>query len=125
MTGTLLDQLRSLVAIDVDSMDPAVARRHTANLKFVDMTSNQAIVMGTATPEILKRAVDYAKAHGGEVTPQRVIDVLVSVVRSFIKASSNVLVDGVSGQRGFALSDGQCSRSGISERCLQCRRNCG
>ncbi|KAF9023272.1 aldolase [Hymenopellis radicata] len=75
--ATLLDQIRSIVAIDVDSMDPAVAKRHTTDtVKFLDMTSNQAIVMGNASPEVLQRAVDYAKSKGGDVTVERVVHVL-------------------------------------------------
>ncbi len=78
---SLLDQIRSIVTIDVDSMDPADAKRHTTDtVKFADMTSNQAIVFGNATPAVLQRAVDYAKSKsgGGGVTVERVVDVLVS-----------------------------------------------
>ena len=43
MTATLLSQIRNTVVVDVDSMDPTVAERHSANgaAKFADMTSNQ------------------------------------------------------------------------------------
>ncbi|KIY70567.1 aldolase [Cylindrobasidium torrendii FP15055 ss-10] len=76
MAETLLNQIRSLVTVDVDSMDPAVAHRHTKDgKKFVDMTSNQAIVFGNASPEAIQHAVDYAKSKG-DATPQRVLDVL-------------------------------------------------
>lgn len=73
--STLLDQIRGLLTVDVDSMDPAVAVRHTSDsIKFVDMTSNQAIVAGTATPELLAEAVKLSS--GGSI--ERVLDVLVS-----------------------------------------------
>lgn len=46
----LLSYVRSQVTVDVDSMDPAVAARHTSDIaKFSDMTSNQAIVFGEAS----------------------------------------------------------------------------
>ncbi|KAI9063067.1 aldolase [Trametes sanguinea] len=46
---TLLSQIRARVTVDVDSMDPDVAARHTtAEHKFCDMTSNQAIVYSEA-----------------------------------------------------------------------------
>ncbi|KAG7452739.1 aldolase [Guyanagaster necrorhizus] len=71
--STLLDQVRTLLKVDVDSMDPAVASRHTSDsAKFVDMTSNQAIVAGTVTPELLAEAVKVS--GGGSV--ERVLDVL-------------------------------------------------
>ncbi|KAK0459494.1 uncharacterized protein EV420DRAFT_269371 [Desarmillaria tabescens] len=70
---TLLDQVRALLTVDVDSMNPTVANRHTSDsVKFVDMTSNQAIVAGTATPELLAEAVKVS--GGGSV--ERVLDVL-------------------------------------------------
>ncbi|KAK0210522.1 hypothetical protein DFS33DRAFT_1378515 [Desarmillaria ectypa] len=70
---TLLDQVRALLTVDVDSMDPAVTNRHTSDgVKFVDMTSNQAIVAGTATPELLAEAVEVS--GGGSM--ERVLDVL-------------------------------------------------
>ncbi|CAK5268933.1 unnamed protein product [Mycena citricolor] len=63
--STLLEQIRSLVTVDLDAMDPDIAARLTQQTKFCDMTSNQAIVHGQATrPEralLLKHAVEYAK----------------------------------------------------------------
>ncbi|KAI0669894.1 aldolase [Trametes maxima] len=48
--ATLLDYVRARVTVDVDSMDPDVAARHTTDAhRFCDMTSNQAIVHGEAT----------------------------------------------------------------------------
>ncbi len=49
-SASLLSLARSKVVVDVDSMDPDVAARHTAegSPKFCDMTSNQAIVHGEA-----------------------------------------------------------------------------
>ena len=47
--ATLLSDVRARLVVDVDSMDPADAARHTdASVKFCDMTSNQAIVHGQA-----------------------------------------------------------------------------
>ncbi|KAH9835558.1 aldolase [Rhodofomes roseus] len=48
--STLLSYVRAQVTVDVDSMDPAVAARHTTDsAKFCDMTSNQAIVFTEAS----------------------------------------------------------------------------
>ena len=48
-SATLLSDVRARVTVDVDSMDPDVAARHThPDVKFRDMTSNQAIVYGEA-----------------------------------------------------------------------------
>lgn len=49
-SASLLSCVRSQVVVDVDSMDPDVAARHTTEggPKFCDMTSNQAIVYGEA-----------------------------------------------------------------------------
>ncbi|KAJ7082698.1 aldolase [Mycena belliarum] len=81
---TLLAQVRTLVTVDVDSMDPDVAARHSAVDKFCDMTSNQAIVHGQAArterSELLKAAVEYVrgqtKAELGATFEQDVVDVL-------------------------------------------------
>ncbi|KAH7921555.1 aldolase [Leucogyrophana mollusca] len=44
---TLLTQIRAIIDVDVDSMDPSAAARHTnESTRFHDMTSNQAIVHG-------------------------------------------------------------------------------
>ncbi|TFY60376.1 hypothetical protein EVG20_g7439 [Dentipellis fragilis] len=67
---TLLTTIRSRVVVDVDSMDPDVAARHTeeaSGQRFCDMTSNQAIVYGEATkPErlaLLQAAVKASNVH--------------------------------------------------------------
>uniref|UniRef100_A0A0W0FUW9 Transaldolase n=1 Tax=Moniliophthora roreri TaxID=221103 RepID=A0A0W0FUW9_MONRR len=69
MSDTLLSQIRNRVTVDIDSMDPEVAARHTKDIKFCDMTSNQAIVYGEALrPEradLLKSAVEAIKKRGG------------------------------------------------------------
>ncbi|TCD71523.1 hypothetical protein EIP91_008904 [Steccherinum ochraceum] len=72
MPTTLLSQLRDRVVIDVDSMDPDVARRHTKEARFCDMTSNQAIALGeilkakdsetNQASQVLKAAVQTVKA---------------------------------------------------------------
>ncbi|KAJ6543564.1 hypothetical protein DFH09DRAFT_1173364 [Mycena vulgaris] len=79
---TLLAQVRALVTVDVDSMDPDVAARYSAPYKFCDMTSNQAIVHGQAQrPErrdLLKTAVEYVRTQTteGGAFEQDVVDVL-------------------------------------------------
>ena len=48
-SATLLADVRAKVTVDVDSMDPDVAARHsTPEHQFCDMTSNQAIVYSEA-----------------------------------------------------------------------------
>ncbi|KAF5380047.1 hypothetical protein D9615_006157 [Tricholomella constricta] len=62
---SLLSQLRSLLAVDLDSMDPVAALRHDT-FTFTDMTSNQAIVYAQATqPEnagLVREAVESVRA---------------------------------------------------------------
>ncbi|KAG6918402.1 hypothetical protein DXG01_014803 [Tephrocybe rancida] len=67
--GQLLSQLRSIVRVDLDSMDPAAAQRHE-QYTFTDMTSNQAIVNNQATyPEnktLVLDAIEYVRTlHRG------------------------------------------------------------
>ncbi|KAJ7503251.1 hypothetical protein B0H11DRAFT_1984704 [Mycena galericulata] len=78
---TLLAQIRGIVTVDVDSMDPDVAARYSEPHKFCDMTSNQAIVYGQAArPERneLLQAVEYVRKKGpaGAHFEQDVVDVL-------------------------------------------------
>lgn len=85
---TLLAQIRGILTVDVDSMDPDVAARYSTPQKFCDMTSNQAIVHGQAAlperSELLRAAVEYvakkAPVEGGDFE-QDVVDVLVSYTR--------------------------------------------
>ena len=72
--SSLLSYVRSRVTVDVDSMDPAVAARHTAagdEARFCDMTSNQAIVFGeVARPdrvELLKKACSQIRSSEAEL----------------------------------------------------------
>ncbi|KAF8177134.1 hypothetical protein K438DRAFT_1978781 [Mycena galopus ATCC 62051] len=84
MSSTLLSQIRGLLAVDVDSMDPDVAARHSTPQfqKFCDMTSNQAIVHGQASlparANLLEAAIEYVrkKKAGGAEFEQDVVDVL-------------------------------------------------
>jgi transaldolase len=101
---TLLAQVRALVTVDVDSMDPDVAARYSTPNKFCDMTSNQAIVHGQAArPErsdLLKAAVEYVRSQAkadAATFEQDVVDVLVSselrsqpltVLRNIVDCSS-------------------------------------
>ncbi|KAJ7107060.1 hypothetical protein C8R44DRAFT_805170 [Mycena epipterygia] len=80
---TLLAQVRALLTVDVDSMDPDVAARYSTPHKFCDMTSNQAIVHGQAERlernQLLRAAVEYVRAHSkddGADFEQDVVDVL-------------------------------------------------
>lgn len=87
----LLTQIRTLVTVDVDSMDPEVTRRHTSpTVAFCDMTSNQALVYYQITTlhdnaPIIQAAIRYAERKPGwEEDPaaylQDVVDVLVRIV---------------------------------------------
>ncbi|CCM07099.1 uncharacterized protein FIBRA_09426 [Fibroporia radiculosa] len=70
----LLSYVRTRVTVDVDSMDPAVAARHTSGSKFCDMTSNQAIVYSEAAkPEraqLFKTACQLARVSGSDTESQ-------------------------------------------------------
>lgn len=76
MSPTLLQQIRNVVTVDVDSMDPSVAKRHSADgaVKFCDMTSNQAITSGqVALPEradLVKKAITHVLSKGTERTSE-------------------------------------------------------
>lgn len=71
MPSTLLSQLRDRVVIDVDSMDPDVARRLTKEARFCDMTSKQAIALAeiskakdsetNQSSQVLKAAIQTLK----------------------------------------------------------------
>ncbi|KAJ7816534.1 hypothetical protein B0H14DRAFT_2844698 [Mycena olivaceomarginata] len=81
--ATLLAQVRALLTVDVDSMDPDVAARHSGGTfrKFCDMTSNQAIVHGQAElPAPAVESVVAKKTHqlakGNAEFEQDVVDVL-------------------------------------------------
>ena len=85
MANTLLDDVRTQVTVDVDSMDPAVAAKHTDDVvRFCDMTSNQAIVFGEASrPEravVLQAACQ--RVQGSDIDhEQQVTDALDILVR--------------------------------------------
>ncbi|KAJ3563222.1 hypothetical protein NP233_g9084 [Leucocoprinus birnbaumii] len=82
MATSLLQQLRSLVVVDVDCMDPDVAKRHfTPQEQFEDMTSNQALVLAEAIkPEnvdLVKEAIAYVQGKGLDQDPDNFkLDVL-------------------------------------------------
>lgn len=85
MSPTLLAQLRDRVVIDVDSMDPAVAARHSKDARFCDMTSNQGIANAEASKVdrvgVVQAACKEAKARlpdgGVEEQISLALDVLV------------------------------------------------
>ena len=85
LTTSFLDYLRQYIIIDVDSMDPAVAAKHTGDVvRFCDMTSNQAIVFGEASrPEravVLQAACQ--RVQGSDIDhEQQVTDALDILVR--------------------------------------------
>lgn len=65
----LLSYIRKILTIDVDSMDPAVASRHTTQSEsFCDMTSNQAIVYGEITRSERRNVLEAVlrQVEGGE-----------------------------------------------------------
>jgi len=73
--ANLLSYVRTQVTVDVDSMDPAVAARHTGvTEKFCDMTSNQAIVYSEAAKperaELFKSACQKAHSTGLSIEEQ-------------------------------------------------------
>ncbi|KAJ3991515.1 hypothetical protein F5050DRAFT_1867629 [Lentinula boryana] len=84
MTATLLTQIGQLLTVDIDCMDPEVAKRHTTSTSapfFSDMTSNQAIVGGEATRSeqaaLLRSAIDEVKEKesiDSELFAQDVLD---------------------------------------------------
>ncbi|KAF9003413.1 aldolase [Cyathus striatus] len=85
MSSNLLQQIRSHVIVDVDSMDPAVALRHTSSdTSFCDMTSNQAIVYNLAIrPEsatFLKEAIQYVHAKGLDQNPEVFVNGVIDVL---------------------------------------------
>ena len=93
-SATLLADVRARVTADVDSMDPAVAARHTTDTaKFTDMTSNQAIVFGEASkPEraslVTEACTLAAKNNTGNIDLQvdDAVDILVRATRLFLDA---------------------------------------
>lgn len=89
--STLFSQVANLVTIDVDSMNPHDAVKHTSpSFSFCDMTSNQAIVQGQmASPDradVMQAAIDIVKAKSAgkgvelEAMVDDVLDVIVSVL---------------------------------------------
>jgi hypothetical protein len=89
MSNTLLSQIRSIITVDVDSMDPDVAKRHTSQHEsFCDMTSNQAIVFNESTraenAALINDAIAYVDKQPNTdrsptATVQDVVDVVVRI----------------------------------------------
>lgn len=110
--ATLLVQIREKVAVDVDSMDPKVAERHTAaGDMFHDMTSNQAIVqVQAANPDsagILKEVCDRVKSSKLDLEHQvsDALDLLVRVT-AVSSPSHPTLTATASAVSGRALCQG-------------------
>ncbi|KAI0778190.1 hypothetical protein BD413DRAFT_507413 [Trametes elegans] len=77
--ATLLSRVRDKVSVDVDSMDPDVAARHTTDAhKFRDMTSNQAIVYSEAVRPERAHVFNAAVAQIRSAEAQLDIDSQVS-----------------------------------------------
>ncbi|THH19656.1 hypothetical protein EW146_g1563 [Bondarzewia mesenterica] len=82
MSNTLLSATRSQLVVDVDSMNPDVAARHTTSTEhFCDMTSNQAIVYSEAVraerATLFKEAVQQSQASSHDLNDhdqQRIVD---------------------------------------------------
>lgn len=88
MAATLLDNVRARLTVDVDSMDPDVAARHSRTDKiFRDMTSNQAIVYSEAVrterSDVVRAACLATKASGLDAAHQ-VADALDLLVRTSV-----------------------------------------
>ena len=82
---TLFAQIRSLVTVDVDSMDPEVATRHTSSdYSHAGMTSNQAIVcMEAVKPErkqLVLQAIALAKSKMAGANESALIDHVVDIL---------------------------------------------
>lgn len=82
---TLLAQIRGLVTVDVDSMDPEVAIKHTTSgYSFSGMTSNQAIVCIEAVkPErkqLVTQAIALAKSKLGGANESALVDQAVDIL---------------------------------------------
>lgn len=66
MATSLLHQLRSLLLIDVDSMDMRVSQRNTSDTeKFQDMTSNQALayneIIRPENAELVRQTINFIR----------------------------------------------------------------
>ena len=84
--ASLLDYVRQHIIVDVDSMNPQVAARSsTENVKFCDMTSNQAIVFNEATNpssrHVFEAACQDAKSSDRSLEDQvtDALDILVDL----------------------------------------------
>ncbi|KAF4581347.1 hypothetical protein EYR40_002935 [Pleurotus pulmonarius] len=82
---TELHTIRSLVTVDVDSMDPEVATRHTSSeYSLAGMTSNQAIVyMEAVKPErkqLVLQAIALAKSKMAGANESALVDQVVDIL---------------------------------------------
>ncbi|KAI0365251.1 aldolase [Pilatotrama ljubarskyi] len=77
--ATLLSHVRTHLTVDVDSMDPDVAARHTTDQhRFCDMTSNQAIVYSEAVRPERAHVVQAAVAQIRSAEAELDLDTKVS-----------------------------------------------
>lgn len=86
MANSLLQQLRSIVTVDVDSMDPDDSKRHSVEEKLQNMTSNQGIALAEIVrPEnvdLVKQAIKYVQDKNLDQDPDSFkMDVIDTLVR--------------------------------------------
>ena len=92
--ASLLSELRSQLTVDVDSMDPDVAARHTtARHSFCEMTSNQAIVYSEATrterADVLESAIRTISDKSLEPSLQQTVDDIVDLL---VRSASRLFI---------------------------------
>jgi transaldolase len=89
MATSLLRQLRSLLPVDVDSMDIHVSQRNTTvDEKFQDMTSNQALayneIIRPENGDLIKQAISSVQNKNLDQDPDTFkMDVIDTLVRRF------------------------------------------
>lgn len=119
MSPSLLDHIRAQVHVGIDSMDPTVAARYTSeDVKFYDMTSNQAIVYNECIrperQELLKAAIDLVRKQGLIVDKEKaVIDTFVRQSNVFVHQALTPL-DCTIGKGDVSVSDGPSACAGIT-----------
>jgi transaldolase len=88
MATSLLHQLRSLLPVNVDSMDIHVSQRNTtADEKFHDMTSNQALAYNEMirpdNADLVQQAISFVRNKNLDQDPETFnMDVIDTFVRA-------------------------------------------
>lgn len=137
-TNTLLDEVRAVLIVDIDSMDHGAAKTLTQGskpFKFHDMTSNQAIVHGQVEQQwdsLFTEVEKYVKENGLNVQNEddvhvlKVINLLVSYKTCVIHYGwihdgidyLNAHIDCPPGQESISLPNGPRSRPNKPISCL-------